>query len=72
MILNLVMVNFFISILDRSYVKISTIFSTNSEKYSLTKIFCFCFYKTKEVKSKGQNIEIEFEISKKPEVITFI
>ena len=68
----MIMVNFFISILDRSYVKINSLLNTNSENYSLKKVFCFCFYKTKEEKSKGIKIESEFEISKKPEVFLFL
>jgi len=64
------MVNFFISILDRSYVKIKSILSQRDEKFSLKNVFLFCFYKSNQVKSKGINIETEFEDGNKFEVYT--
>ncbi len=69
-ILNMIMVNFFISILDRSYVKIKSILSQRDEKFSLKNVFLFCFYKSNQVKSKGINIETEFEDGNKFEVYT--
>ena len=64
----MIMVNFFISILDRSYVKIKSFLTQKKENFLLRNIVLFCCYKSDEVKSKGINIESEFENGNRFEV----
>jgi hypothetical protein len=46
--------------------------SQRDEKFSLKNVLLFCFYKSNQVKSKGINIETEFEEGNKFEVNTNI
>lgn len=67
----MVLVNFFISILDRSYVKIKSALAQKNEIFSMRNVILFCCYKSNEVKSKGINIENEFEDGNRFEVTFF-
>lgn len=57
----MIMVNFFISILDRSYVNVKMFYVEGKEKFSFKNFVFFCCNKTNEVKNKGINIESEFD-----------
>ena len=66
--LNMILSNFFMSILDRSYAKVKSIINQNKENYSLKYVLCFCFFKKKILAKNGINIEKEFQEGYKFEV----
>jgi len=70
--MNIILINLFIAIIDKSYNKIKEKIKNLTTNYDFKRVFFFCcFRQEKKYESKTVTIEKEFEYELKPEVIIF-